>query len=88
MDYIALLALGVLSGQVASLLFGGYSLGALGNGVAGLTGSFFTGKYFTDIFGMPELAGAFVGGVLGAFVILAIFSAGESLRTKKKRHLF
>ncbi|MEQ1536668.1 MAG: hypothetical protein ABL923_12415 [Burkholderiaceae bacterium] len=88
MEYIALLALGVLAGQVASLLNGGYSLGALGNGIAGLTGALFTGKYLAEVFGMSELAGMFSGGVLGAFVILAVFSAGESLRNSKKHHLF
>jgi uncharacterized membrane protein YeaQ/YmgE (transglycosylase-associated protein family) len=88
MEYITLVALGILAGQVASMLYGGYSLGALGNGIAGLTGALFTGKYFVAIFGMPEFAGMFVGGVLGAFVILVVFSAGESLRTNKKHHLF
>ena len=88
MEYIALLALGILAGQVASLLYGGYSLGALGNGFAGLAGALFTGKYLAAIFEIPEFAGMFVGGVLGALLILAVFSAGESLRANKKRHLF
>ncbi len=88
MEYITLLALCILAGKLASLLYGGYSLGALGNGIAGLTGALFTGKYLAAMFGMPEFAGMFVGGVLGAFVILVVFNAGESLRTNKKRHLF
>jgi uncharacterized membrane protein YeaQ/YmgE (transglycosylase-associated protein family) len=88
MEYIALLALGVLAGQVASLLYGGYSLGAFGNGIAGLTGALFTGKYVAAVFGMSEFAGMFVGGVLSTVVILAVFSAGEYLRASKKKHLF
>jgi uncharacterized membrane protein YeaQ/YmgE (transglycosylase-associated protein family) len=88
MEYIALLALGVLAGQVASILCGGYSLGALGNGIAGLTGALFTGNYIATIFGISQFAGMFAGGFLGAFIILVAFSAAESLGKSKKRHLF
>lgn len=88
MEIIAILALGVLAGQVASMLYGGYSLGALGNGIAGATSSLFLGNYLSVMFGMPSLAGMFVGGTLGAIVILVVFSAAESLKAKKTRHLF
>lgn len=88
MEYITLLALGILAGKLASLLYGGYSLGTLGNGIAGLIGALIIDEYLTAIFGIPEFAGVFVGGVLGAIVILAVFSVGESLlRTHKKHHL-
>jgi hypothetical protein len=88
MELFALLALGILSGQLASLLNGGYSLGAVGNGIAGITGALFIGKYLSLIFGMSEYVGMFAGGALGAFVILAVFSAGEALTSSKKSRLF
>lgn len=87
MEYIALLALGILAGQVASLLCGGYSMGALGNGIAGLTGALFTGKYIATVFAISQFAGMFAGGLLGAFVILVVFSAAESMGKPKKNRL-
>ncbi len=86
MEIFALLALGVLAGQLASMLNGGYSLGAVGNGIAGITGALFIGKYLSLIFGMSTYIGMFAGGALGAFVILAVFSAAESLTGRKKSH--
>jgi uncharacterized membrane protein YeaQ/YmgE (transglycosylase-associated protein family) len=83
MELIALFTLGILSGQLASLVYSGYTLGALGNGIAGLTGAIFLSKYLTIIFGMSAYTSMFVGGVLGAFFILVLFSAGESLVTKR-----
>jgi uncharacterized membrane protein YeaQ/YmgE (transglycosylase-associated protein family) len=88
MEIFALLALGILAGQLASLLNGGYSLGAVGNGIAGITGALFIGKYASLMFGMSEYVGMFAGGALGAFVILAAFSMGESLASNKKSRLF
>ena len=85
MELIAILAIGILAGQLASFVYGGYSLGAFGNGIAGLTGALFLGKYFTLIFDMSSYLGMFAGGVAGALFILAVFSAGESLITKKNR---
>lgn len=85
MEFIAILALGILAGQVASTLFGGYSLGGLGNGIAGITGALFLGKYLATIFGISVYLGMFAGGVVGALFILLVFSAGESLISKKKR---
>jgi uncharacterized membrane protein YeaQ/YmgE (transglycosylase-associated protein family) len=85
MELLAFLAIGVLSGQGASMLYNGYSLGALGNGLAGLTGAFFIGKYMTLLFGFSTYAGMFAGGLLGAIVILAVFSAAEALTRKNKR---
>ncbi len=88
MELFALLALGILAGQLASLLNGGYSLGAVGNGIAGITGALFIGNYLSLIFGMSTYVGMFAGGALGAFVILAVFSAGEALTSNKKSRLF
>jgi uncharacterized membrane protein YeaQ/YmgE (transglycosylase-associated protein family) len=62
-------------------------LGALGNGIAGLTGAFFIGKYMTLLFGLSKLLGFFAGGFVGALAILIVFSAFESL-TRKKSRLF
>ena len=88
MEIFAILVLGILAGQLASLLNGGYSLGAVGNGIAGITGALFIGEYLSLIFGMSTYVGMFAGGALGAFVILAVFSAGEALTSHKKSRLF
>jgi uncharacterized membrane protein YeaQ/YmgE (transglycosylase-associated protein family) len=86
MDLLALLTIGVLAGQAAAVL-NGYSLGAIGNGIAGLTGALFLGNYLSALFDMSNTLGLVAGGMLGAAVILAVFSAGESL-TRKKHRLF
>ena len=88
MEIFAILVLGILAGQLASLLNGGYSLGAVGNSIAGITGALFIGKYISLIFGVSTYVGMFTGGVLGTFVILAVFSAGEALTSRKKSRLF
>jgi uncharacterized membrane protein YeaQ/YmgE (transglycosylase-associated protein family) len=85
MEFIATLALGVISGQIASTLLGGYSLRALGNAVAGVTGTLFLGKYLAVVFGINTYLGMFAGGMLGTLLILIVFSAAESLLSKKKR---
>jgi uncharacterized membrane protein YeaQ/YmgE (transglycosylase-associated protein family) len=85
MELIVILAIGILAGQSASFVYGGYSLGALGNGIAGLTGALFLGNYFTVLFGMSIYLGMFAGGAAGALFILAVFSAGEAMVGKKKR---
>jgi uncharacterized membrane protein YeaQ/YmgE (transglycosylase-associated protein family) len=85
MELIALFVIGIFSGQIASLCYGGYSLGAIGNSIAGLTGALFLGKYLSPLFGIPLEAGMLAGGILGAFVILAVFNAGESMTRKKNR---
>jgi uncharacterized membrane protein YeaQ/YmgE (transglycosylase-associated protein family) len=85
MELIALLVIGIFSGQIASLCYGGYSLGAIGNSIAGLTGALFLGKYLSPLFAIPLEAGMLAGGILGALVILAVFSAGESMTRKKNR---
>lgn len=86
MDLLALLTIGVLTGQAAAVL-NGYSLGAIGNGIAGLTGALFLGSYLSALFDMSNTIGLVAGGMLGAAVILAVFNAGESL-THKKHRLF
>jgi hypothetical protein len=84
MDLLALLTIGVLAGQAAAVL-SGYSLGAIGNGIAGLTGALFLGKYLAVVFGINTYLGMFAGGMLGTLLILIVFSAAESLLSKKKR---
>ena len=85
MELTTLLVFGIITGQIASVFCGGYSLGAIGNSIAGLTGALFLGKYLSPLFGMPLEAGMLAGGLLGAFVILVVFSAGESMTRKKNR---
>ena len=85
MELITLLVAGIITGQIASFFCGGYSLGAIGNSIAGLTGALFLGQYLSPLFGMSLEAGMFAGGLLGAFVILMVFSAGESMTRKKSR---
>jgi uncharacterized membrane protein YeaQ/YmgE (transglycosylase-associated protein family) len=62
----------------------GYSMGAFGNSIAGLTGAAFTSKYLAALLGMTNIVGMLVGGVLGAAVILLVFSAAESIFSVKK----
>lgn len=88
MELIALLVVGIFSGQIASILFGGYSLGAIGNSIAGITGALFLGRYISPLFSIPVEAGLFAGGIAGALVILAVFNAGESMTQKKSSKLF
>ena len=87
MDLLALFTIGILTGQAAAVL-NGYSLGAIGNGIAGLTGALFLGSYLSAMFDMSTTTGLVAGGLLGAAVILAVFSAGESLSIKKKHRIF
>jgi uncharacterized membrane protein YeaQ/YmgE (transglycosylase-associated protein family) len=84
MDLLTLLTIGVLTGLAASLLIG-YSLGALGNSIAGVAGALYWGKYLSAVFAVSTTAGLFAGGLLGAAVILAVFSAGEYFTRKKHR---
>jgi uncharacterized membrane protein YeaQ/YmgE (transglycosylase-associated protein family) len=84
MEILALLALGIVAGQIASIV-GTYNLGFFGNAIAGVTGALFIGNYATTIFGISPYLGMFAGGFVGAFVILAVFSAGEAMSGKKKR---
>ena len=85
MEFITLMVAGIITGQIASMFCGGYSLGTIGNSIAGLTGALFLGKYLAPVFDMPLEAGMFAGGLLGASVILMVFSAGESMTRKKSR---
>jgi uncharacterized membrane protein YeaQ/YmgE (transglycosylase-associated protein family) len=85
MEFIAILALGILSGQIASTLYGGYSLGALGNAIAGVTGALLLGKLLSSVLGISAYLAMFAGGTVGTLLILIVFSAAESLMSKKKR---
>lgn len=84
MDLLALLTIGILAGQTASLL-SGYSLGAIGNSISGLTGIFFLSDYVAVLFGISESPAMFAGGLAGAVFISAAFHAGEAF-TGAKHH--
>jgi hypothetical protein len=84
MDLLTLLTIGILSGQAAALL-SGYSLGAIGNSIAGLTGTLFLGEYIALLFGLSEPLGMFAGGIAGSVLILAAFNAGEAFTGAKHR---
>ena len=85
MDTLSLLLLGVFAGFLASLLLGDYSLGLIGNSLAGLSGALFLGDYASLMLGLPKYPGQFVAGVAGAAAILVIFRMAESVVAKKKR---
>ena len=86
MDLLTLLTIGVLTGQAAALI-NGYSLGALGNSLAGVAGALYWGKYLSSLFDMSSTAGLVAGGILGAVVILVVLHAGEYFMNKK-HHFF
>ena len=86
MDLLALITIGILTGQVAAV-FNSYSLGAIGNSIAGLTGALFLAKYAALLFDLSEHLAMLAGGFAGALVILAVFNAAESF-THKKHKLF
>ena len=85
MNTLPLLLLGVFAGFLASLLLEGYSLGMIGNSLAGLSGALFLGDYASLMLGLPKYPGQFVAGVAGAAAILVIFRMAESVVAKKKR---
>jgi uncharacterized membrane protein YeaQ/YmgE (transglycosylase-associated protein family) len=87
MDTLSLLLLGVFAGFLASLLLGDYSLGLIGNSLAGLSGALFLGDYASLMLGLPKYPGQFVAGVAGAVAILVIFRMAESVVAKKNRLL-
>ncbi|MDO8456593.1 MAG: hypothetical protein Q7T07_06750 [Burkholderiaceae bacterium] len=84
MDTLSILLIGVFAGFLASLLLGDYSLGLIGNSLAGLSGAMFLGDYASLMLGLPKYPGQFVAGALGAVAILVIFRMAETLVSKKK----
>jgi hypothetical protein len=84
MELLTLITIGILSGQAAAV-FSSYSLGAIGNSIAGLTGTLLLSKYIVLLFGLSEHMAMIAGGIAGALVILAVFDAAESLSHKKHR---
>lgn len=85
MDILSILLMGIFAGFLASLLLGDYSLGLIGNSLAGLSSALFLGDYASLMLGLPKYPGQFVAGVLGAVAILVIFRMAETLVSKKKR---
>jgi uncharacterized membrane protein YeaQ/YmgE (transglycosylase-associated protein family) len=84
MDLLALITIGILAGQAAAV-FSSYSLGPIGNSIAGLTGTLLISKYVVLLFGLSEHMAQVAGGFAGALVILAVFDAAESFSHKKHR---
>jgi uncharacterized membrane protein YeaQ/YmgE (transglycosylase-associated protein family) len=74
---IVVLLIGAAAGWLGSIVFSGSSLGAIGNIVAGILGSFVgswvLGKLGVSISTTP-LVNAIVTGAIGAFIILFILS--------------
>lgn len=85
MEILAVLVAGIVAGNVAALFLGGYSLGAIGNSIAGLTGSFFLSSYITLLFGLSKYSSHVCAGIVGALVILVVFRMAESALGKKSR---
>ena len=85
MELFAVLVAGIAAGNVAALFLGGYSLGAIGNSIAGLTGSFFLSTYMSQLFGLSKYSSHVCAGVVGALIILVVFRMAESAIAKKSR---
>jgi len=54
MELLTLITIGILSGQAAAV-FSSYSLGAIGNSIAGLTGTLLLSKYIVLLFGSQNI---------------------------------
>lgn len=85
MELLAVLVAGIVAGNVAALFLGGYSLGAIGNSIAGLTGSFFLSSYMSSLFGLSKYSSHVCAGVVSTLIILVVFRMAESVFTKKSR---
>ena len=83
MELLAVLVASIVAGNVAALFLGGYSLGAIGNSIAGLTGSFFLSTYKSQLFGLSKYPSHVCAGVVGTLVILLVFRMAESAVGKK-----
>lgn len=87
MDTLSILLIGLSAGFLASLLLGNYSLGLIGNCLAGASSALFLGDAASLLLGLPKHPGQFVAGVLGAAVIMIIFRMVEALFGKKTKLL-
>lgn len=87
MGTLSIFLIGVSAGFLASLLLGGYSLGLIGNSLAGASSVMFLGDYASLLLGLPKYPGQFVAGVLGAAAILIIFRMAEAVLGKKSKLL-
>ncbi len=88
MEILAVIVAGIVAGNIAALLIGGYSLGAIGNSVAGMTGALFLSKYLGTMFSLSTYPSMLVSGLVGALFILIVFKMAESLRSQKRNRLF
>jgi hypothetical protein len=85
MELFALFTIGIVSSQAASLFSDEYTLGTLGNGLAGIAGAFFLGNVLSVVIGMPIYLGMFMGGMAVTLLAWAVFGAAESL-TQRHTH--
>lgn len=85
MEIFAVLVAGIVAGNVAALFLGGYSLGAIGNSIAGMTGSFFLSDYMISLFGLSKYSSHVCAGIVGALIILVVFRMAESAVGKLTR---
>jgi uncharacterized membrane protein YeaQ/YmgE (transglycosylase-associated protein family) len=85
MDLLALLIAGIVAGNVSALFFGGYSLGAVGNSIAGLTGALFLSNYVSQLFGLSKYPSQICAGMAGAVVILVVFRLVEFVVVNRTR---
>ncbi len=88
MEFIAVLVAGIVAGNIAALLIGGYSLGAIGNSIAGVTGALFLSKYLGAMFSLSSYPSMLASGLVGALFILVVFKMAESLQSQKRNRLF
>lgn len=85
MGILTVVLAGIVAGNVAALLLGGYSLGALGNSIAGLTGALFLSGYTSQLFSLSAYPSQVCAGLAGAMVILLAFRMAESTVVRKIR---
>jgi hypothetical protein len=79
MELFALFTIGILSSQAASLFSEEYTLGTLGDGIAGIAGAFFLGNVVSVVIGIPIYLGMFIGGVAATVLAWSVLGAAESL---------
>lgn len=88
MEILAVIIAGIVAGNIAALPMGGYSLGAVGNSIAGMTGVLFLSNYLGVMFSLDTYPSMLVSGLAGALFILLVFKMAESLRSQKRNRLF
>ncbi len=88
MEIFAVIVAGIVAGNIAALMIGGYSLGAIGNSIAGITGALFLSKYLGAMFSLSTYPSMLASGLVGALFILFVFKLAEALKPQKISRLF